>query len=667
VYFPSRPAAILAVTALIGLSPHPVLATPALSQGAADAFSLVQEEQTVTGPLKRPQPLSETPSSVSVITAAEIRANGYHTLAEALRWVRGLFVTYDRNYYYLGIRGLQRPGDYNNKVLVALDGHTINGNVYGDAYFGPDLGLDMEAVERIEIVRGPGSALYGSYAALAVINVVTRRPRSEPGMTLNARAGGAGERRGFASLASARPGRPEWSARLSWLDATGDDLYFPEFGSPLTRSGRAVGLDGEHSVAFLGSAEWAQFRLAVKLNERRKTVPTGSFGTRFGDPRNQTYDGHDLVELSTTRQPSEAVEVSGRAYWDGARYWGTYVYGDSAPVLNRDYGAGDVFGTEWRSNWSHGPHTTLTLGAEAQAFVRTRLRNFDESPFYSYYDRTQHDQLGALYLQDEARFGQGLRITGGARVDGTPGYAPVLSPRLDLVWRAGPSTTWKVLAGTAFRAPTPYESGDLDGNLQLQNSGLLPERVSTLEGALERELGRVTGSLSAYVSHIRDLIDLVSVDSTGAVQYRNRGSALARGLEAEARFVGATGDRVRFAAALQDGDDSGTARELSNSPRWNAHVVLTHAPVDRPISLGFGARYLSPRRTLGGAWNAATFVADTRIARRFGRGVELGLEAKNLFDARVTDPGSGEHVQDVLLQDPRTLFFTVSFHPATQP
>ena len=185
------------------------LARPALAAGPQDdAFSLVHEEQVVTAATKRPQPLSETPSAVTVITAAEIHANGYHTVGEALRWVRGLFVTSDRNYLYLGIRGLQRPGDYNNKLLLAIDGHTLNGNVYGDALFGDELGIDLEMVERIEVVRGPGSTLYGGSAVLAVVNVVTRHPRSEAGTRVSGRAGGAGERRGFAAMASARPGRP---------------------------------------------------------------------------------------------------------------------------------------------------------------------------------------------------------------------------------------------------------------------------------------------------------------------------------------------------------------------------------------------------------------------------------------------------------------------------
>ena len=652
----SRLAAVLVLVAAWVTTTH-------AAQVMDDPFSMVREEQTVTAALKRPQPISETPSSVTVITAAEIRANGYHTLGEALRWVRGLTVTYDRNYYYLGVRGLQRPGDYANKVLLALDGHTLNGNVYGDAYFGADLGLNLEDVERIEVVRGPGSTLYGSYAVLAVVNVVTRRPRSEPGVSVGGWGGGAREGRGYASVASARPGQPEWRISGSWLNARGADLYFPEYDQPSSLAGRAIGLDGESAVGFLGTAEWSGLRLAAKFNDRRKTIPTGSFGTVFGDPRNMTWDGHDFIELAGTRQVADEVELHGRAWWDGARYRGTYVYeSDSARVVNLDVGEGDVLGTEWRANWSAGRHSAVTLGLEGQLHVRAHLKNYMADPYYLYYDQDLKSRVGAVYLQDETRFANGIRLTAGARLDGYSRYEPVVSPRLDLVWRVAPGTTWKVLAGSAFRAPTPYES-DLYGTYGPPGTSTLsPERVASLETSIERTAGAFTAIASVYGSRVHDLIDLVAVDSLGNTEFQNRAQVDSRGVEGELQFIASAATRVRAALAWQLSRDHETGTELSNSARWNAHLVATHAPLAGPWSLGFGARYLSPRITLAGQRTAAAAVADARVAHRFAHGLTLGIEAKNLFDARYGDPGSEEHAQGQIVQDPRTLYLTVTLH-----
>jgi len=117
----------------------------------------------------------EAPSSVTVITAEQIRQFGYRTLADALRSVRGFEVTYDRNYAYVGVRGFSSPGGYNDQVLLLINGQRLNDNVYNSAQVGTEFPLDIDLIERIEIVRGPSSSLYGASAFLAVINVITKK------------------------------------------------------------------------------------------------------------------------------------------------------------------------------------------------------------------------------------------------------------------------------------------------------------------------------------------------------------------------------------------------------------------------------------------------------------------------------------------------------------
>ena len=133
------------------------------------------EVETVFGASKREQRVTEAPSSVTILTAHDIRTFGWRTLADALGSVRGFYTTYDRNYTYVGVRGFGRPSDYNNRVLVLVNGHRFNDNVYDQALIGTEFPIDLALVERIEIIRGPGSALYGSSAFFAVINIVLRR------------------------------------------------------------------------------------------------------------------------------------------------------------------------------------------------------------------------------------------------------------------------------------------------------------------------------------------------------------------------------------------------------------------------------------------------------------------------------------------------------------
>ena len=120
---------------------------------------------------KHMQSASDAPSSVTVVTADEIQKYGYRTLADILESTRGFYVTYDRDYSFVGVRGFGRLGDSNNRILVLIDGHRINDNVFGEPYLGTEFLVDVDLIERVEIIRGPSSSLYGADAFFAVINV----------------------------------------------------------------------------------------------------------------------------------------------------------------------------------------------------------------------------------------------------------------------------------------------------------------------------------------------------------------------------------------------------------------------------------------------------------------------------------------------------------------
>jgi len=123
------------------------------------------------------QKATEASSSVTVITRDEIQKYGYRTLADILRSVRGFDITYDRNFTYAGVRGINRPETYNSRVLLLIDGHRINNNIYEQAMLGTEFPLDVALIERVEVVRGPSSSLYGTSALFAVIIPPALSPR----------------------------------------------------------------------------------------------------------------------------------------------------------------------------------------------------------------------------------------------------------------------------------------------------------------------------------------------------------------------------------------------------------------------------------------------------------------------------------------------------------
>ncbi len=596
---------------------------------------------------RRTQPLSEVPAAtISVITREEILAQGYETVADALAWVRGLYVSGDFVYRYVGVRGVQRPGDLNNKVLIAIDGHALNGNVYGDGLVGDESSIDLEAVERIEVIRGPGSALYGSYAVLAVVNIVTRGARPDGDFAFHGHASQDGRRYGHAALQRPFGSGGSVALRASWLGADGRDFRYPEFELEGLSDGWSRSSSRTRRVAAFSDVRWRGSRLVASIGERLQHDPTGSYGADLGDERNHSRDQRAFVEWSTSRTADDS-RGSVRAYWDRADFEGRFVYtvDSTTSLVNVERGTGDIFGAEARVSFAASGSQVLTVGANAEYTARARVLSVDVGAGApNSFTNPRGGRLG-LYAQDEIRLGAAALTTLGARLDGAEGQQTVASPRADFVARVSEHTRWKALVGGAFRPPAPIEKS-LEGAGQVANSALHAERAITFESSIEHSMPATTFILSGYRNRLRDLIDLVTIGADEALQFQNLGAAVTTGIEGEAQLRSSGGVSGRVTLAWQSSrTDPGDVR-LTNSPEWNAQAVLTARPHGAPYALGLRARWLSRRLTRAGAWTAAPVVVDGRVGWRFGAAFDAGLSVHNVFDSVYGDP-----VGDYLLQD----------------
>src|SRR3984957_1080673 len=144
--------------------------------------------ESVYGAAKFLQKAEDAAASITVVTAEDIQKHGYRTLADVLRSVRGFYVINDRNYSYVGVRGLSIPGDYNARILFLLDGHRVNDNIFDGAYVDEGFPVGVDLIDRIEIIRGPNSSVYGTGAFAAVINVITKRGRDWNAIQLSVEA-----------------------------------------------------------------------------------------------------------------------------------------------------------------------------------------------------------------------------------------------------------------------------------------------------------------------------------------------------------------------------------------------------------------------------------------------------------------------------------------------
>src|SRR4030095_780081 len=166
---------------------------PDLLNLSLDELSAIKID-TVYAASKFTEKVTDAPSSVTIIGRDEIERFGYRTLADIIESVRSFDIRYDRNYSYTGVRGFNSLGDYGSRVLLLVDGHRMNDPIFDTAAVGTEGLVDVDLIERVEFIRGPGSAVYGSNAFFGVINVVTRSGASVDGVEASGSGGSFGTR-----------------------------------------------------------------------------------------------------------------------------------------------------------------------------------------------------------------------------------------------------------------------------------------------------------------------------------------------------------------------------------------------------------------------------------------------------------------------------------------
>ena len=627
---------------------------PAPDLSTLDLEQLLQVE-IVYAASKREQKLREAPSAVSVVTADDIRVHGYRTLADVLRSLPSFYVTYDRNYSYVGVRGFARPGDYSSRVLLLINGLRTNDNIYDQAYVGEEFIVDVDMVERVEVIRGPSAAIYGSSAFFAVINVVTKRAGDVAGGALAATVGSFESYGGRVSYGRSSEKGVNMLLSASYAEAAGRDrLYFREFDDPSTNNGVVEKADDSGYRKFLASLSRGTFSLQAAHVTREKAVPTGAYSTRFNDERFRTTDQVTLSSLGYTRASRHGVSIDARVHAGRYHYLGEYPYDAGLPT-SRDDSWGEWWGADLDLSQSLFGNHLVTAGVEYRDNYRQDQRNYDPEPYLVWVDEERSSRRVGAFVQDEARLFRNLILYGGVRFDWYQTFGTATSPRVGAIYLPNDATTLKVLFGRAFRAPNAYES-HYGGELYKTNPSLQPEEIETLEVVAERLIGqslRVTAA--GFRNRITDLISLTEDTTDSRLVFRN-----AEGIDSEGLELGLDANRGhgmsgRLSYALQRSRDHDTGLILTNSPRHMAKLELSGVLPGTGISAGLDTYVMSSRRTLAGerakghGVTNLTFIAPKLLGR-----FAVTASIYNLLDARYGDPGSEEHAQDVIEQDGRT-------------
>ena len=510
--------------------------------------------------------------------------------------------------------------------------------------------------ERVEIIRGPASSIYGDSAFFAVVNVVTKKGESIGGTAVAMEVGTLGTRllRGSTGQRFDNGAEVAVSATFENIDGV-ERLFFPAYGSPDTNHGIAEGLDGERVGQFYTQASLGRFTFTGAYGRRRRTVPTASYGSIFNEQewREQTVDRHTLADLEYARNLGGGARLSIRGSFDRFTYDGHYPFPTEEPGVPL-VGHNSVEGNRWTAAMRltqplPGPQV-LTVGAEV-------IDNFDQNQHGEYIDPPltvldleKSSVQTALYFQDEIKLARWLIVNGGARYDHYQNFQRV-TPRAALIAIPSANQSFKYLYGRAFRAPNVYERNELyygDRVLSLR-----PESIDTHELVWERYTNDwLRTSVSGYWYAANRLITLVADEaSLVGASFVNEGKVRAVGLEFEAQLRPSGRLQSVVSYAVQRAKDSDTDQMLANSP---THTIKLRVSGPGPIprsTVAIDARYLSARQTLRGTSLGDVAIADATMVVPLGQSFEVVGSVRNLFDAAYGDPASDAHLDDAIPQN----------------
>jgi outer membrane receptor for ferrienterochelin and colicins len=639
-------------------------AEPAPKAGSTDLTELSLEDlmevevPKVYGASKIEQKTTEAPSSITIISSEEIKRYGYRTLADVLQSVQGFNVSYDRNYAFLGTRGVSL-GDFNSRILLLVNAHRVNNNLTDGAFIDTAFILDLDLVDRIEIIRGPSAVLYGNNAFFGVINVITRTGRQLNGFETPAEYGGFDSYKARATYGKAFTNGVQLLFSGTYYDSAGPDrLFYEEFNTPAQNNGVASGLDGDSYGSFFGSLSYRDFTLEGAFNRREKGNPTAQFITTFNDARLRTVDERSYASLKYAHSFPEVVDVSAQLYYDRNNFETGYPLGDPvATAFFQEEQMGEWWGAEVQLNKRLWDRHTLTLGAEYRDDFTQKQRVFDQSTTFA--DNQSDRQSHGIYVQGDFTLHTNLHFTGGVRYDQYGDFDPAFNPRLALIYNPFEGSTIKALYGTAFRAPNFLELSDP------RFQDIKPEEITTYELVYEQEIGRnLRSSLSGFINQMDDLIVL----ENGAFTNFN---ARTKGIEFAMQGFWTNGVRTRASYSLQETENRSTDASVPDSPAHLVKLNISVPIIREKVFAGLEYQYTSGRETLRTTTTGLTLrgadvsgygvVNLTLFSQNLIKNMEFSATVYNLFDNRYADPATRFHIQDDIERDGRSFRFKLTY------
>ena len=649
----------LAACAQQSSSPSPQVDVPDLTGLSLEDLSQVRLS-TASRHLEDPR---KSPSIVTVITAKEIEQFGWRSVGEMLNSVAGFYMANDRTYTYLGVRGFLESGDYNSRILVQIDGHRINENIFDGALVGREFPLDLALIDRVEVLRGPGGSMYGTNAELAVVNIITRRPGKPGTLEILGEAGSFADRMGSATLSFRTP-HGEGIASASLYRSNGEDhLFFPEYATASQNNGYADNMDGERFDHAYAQLRRGRYRLEAVYGNRTKITPNAIYGSNFNDPGARARNTRWFVEGSSSRRLKLDTDLDLRVYYDSFRLNAAFPYGGnlSSRFIQVNHAFADWMGGEGILSRKIGHHRVVGgLSFEHDFRIRQVLFELGQLPLN---EGRETNTRFAVFGETELNPRRWLSLNLGGRIDSDKNFGSSASPRIALMVFPDRKTSLKYVYSRAFRAPDPFDEISADSSgIHFANRSLQPEIIHAQNVVVEREL---TPGLKVvadwFDNRLRQTIENEYDASTGVSAFQNTAGDNGRGVELETIFTERQGWSARASLVYSWTHDLVPGIAAANSPHAVAKLNGT-APVTRYGTLGVEMLWTGAQNSYLNTHVSPFFLTNTTLSTHSVLGGwKASISCSDLLDRAWATPTGPESIQSATQQNRRTVRFSLTY------
>ncbi|MGR8934357.1 MAG: TonB-dependent receptor plug domain-containing protein [Gammaproteobacteria bacterium] len=610
---------------------------------------LAAERQIVVTASKLEERVDKTVATTSVVTQDDIRHIGARTLLDVLRIIPGIGITQSM----LGVREIEVRGVktlFSEKVLFMLNGHPLDHNLQnaGSTWVYDDLPVDT--IKRVEVVRGPGSALYGANAFMAVINIITLDPEDLDGFQASSMWGSFDTQLYRASWGKKFDNTAEAALNFIYADTNGIGSDVP--ADSLSLAGLDSLAPGKSELTETRyDLEWKLGYQGFKFDGRFINKRMGTFiGPAFAlsDRSAQNYDDY-FVRLNRIWEINDKFSIDTQVYHDRFHFDNLLQFAPTS--FGRNALTDTRTGGELQGNYRINDEQVLIAGFSYASGRQDSILDQagsdpsqlqQSAPFSKNRDRRHW----GLYAQDVWDVFSTLRLTIGARYDEYNDFGGTFNPRLGFNWEFIKNYSLKFSYGTAYRAPSFGELDLFNNSFLSGNPDLQPEEAETFEsGIIARPIAGLTTQATYYHTHIGKIISQVPGQST-TLRYDNSGSMLSEGVELEGRYDFLDWFRGSYIAAnavyqhtMQNG------QRVADVPESRANILLNWAfdPQWSLLAHVFvkGETLRVPGDTRSSVPGYALLDMNLLSHDLFGKNIDVSFSVYNLLDKRYADPAPG--------------------------